>query len=401
MYGGRMNYLQRLRDMGDAPSGDAQDGGGMGGGPAELRRRFPTGLWNGDGEERMGGPMGGPVGDMPPWGSGGTPGPMPLPPSGPTGWKTPPTGGLDMVGPGGGLGGPQEGPPWGGGGGPMPVPWDRWRQLTMPEAPVYNQNGVRINEPPAKQWDSNSWANAQNGTGTKGGGGIDYGPLGQQGNSVWNGTAYVPQGTADPIMQRPKGFLGDYGLDPFGRGGGGGKPQPDYDPFTDRTKPMDGMEWVNNQWGIQPIGGGDPGGKWMTPEEAAKRRNGPHVPSMNPMGGGGMGGPKPEDGFGGNLSYGKGPQNNFGQGGPAGPTPGGPAGPGGMHELPKRMIDDGRYRDPVPPRRPGGPIRRPGGFMGGPQPSPAPPRPKPDFGQELGSRSGGGFQWGRNPFRMK
>jgi hypothetical protein len=308
MYGGRMNYLQRLRDMGDAPDGSAQDGGGMGGGPAELRRRFPTGLWNGDGEERMGGPMGGPVGDMPPWGSGGTPGPMPLPPSGPTGWKTPPTGGLDMVGPGGGLGGPQEGPPWGGGGGPMPVPWDRWRQLTMPEAPVYNQNGVRMNEPPAKQWDSNSWANAQNGTGTKGGGGIDYGPLGQQGNSVWNGTAYVPQGTADPIMQPQKNFF----------------PQ-------------------SNPW-LAMSGGPNT----ISPHGLDIRMPGP----------------------------------------PQGHTPGGPAGPGGMHEL--QLRSKRQFKDEGEPPAPTG--RRLG--AGG-------PRPRPDFGKELGSRSGGGFQWGRNPFRMK
>jgi hypothetical protein len=332
MYGGRMNYLQRLRDMGDAPDGSAQDGGGMGGGPAELRRRFPTGLWNGDGEERMGGPMGGPVGDMPPWGSGGTPGPMPLPPSGPTGWKTPPTGGLDMVGPGGGLGGPQEGAPWGGGGGPMPVPWDRWRQLTMPEAPVYNQNGVRINEPPAKQWDSNSWANAQNGTGTKGGG-IDYGPLGQQGNSVWNGTAYVPQGTADPIMQQQRKLF-----------------FPQMDP--------------------RAIMGGQSGPDTISPHGLDIRMPSP----------------------------------------PQGHTPGGPAGPGGMHEsqLRSKRQFDNYDNDGIKVggaiSRPGGSTRRPGGFMGGPmgghQPSPA-PRPKPDFGQELGSRSGGGFQWGRNPFRMK
>jgi hypothetical protein len=89
--------------------------------------------------------------------------------------------------------------PWIGGGG--------LGYAQLDQAPQLNQNGVQMNGPAAKQWDSNSWANAQNGTGTKGGGGIDYGPLGQQGNSVWNGSAYVPQGSAQPVMQPQKNFF--------------------------------------------------------------------------------------------------------------------------------------------------------------------------------------------------
>lgn len=295
---------------------------------------------------------GGPVGDMPPWGSGGTPGglglppsqlgggpgPMPVPDDGPTSWRGPQTGGFH---PGGTLlesGGPQ------GGGGPMPLPFSKGSG--GPSNPwdgdmdYLRSLGYYNNAMPTWDEQTKTFKTYQPETPTA------------EGYEQWknnNGKNYLefngPQGGGGPMpLKQPDTYVS-------GQGGWRGGVQ-----YTQNGSPVDNKSY--DQWGrpieSAPTGGfqGWRNGPWTSPAQPGPavadgpKRTGGMFPGGTPLESGGPpggAGPMPVPGGGqpmggpgspinGPTNYMGGPQGAL-RGGPTSRPPGGPQ-QGGDRTMP-------------------------------------------------------------------